>query len=371
VNTLRWRAEEVPIPPANAAAVAPVPAAPVTPAEEVPAQARIAQPVTVNPAPAAPMTLDEPAPAKKSFGPDGGVSTGEMVWRTQIGGPVGVSRPLPESAFPPVVTPAPVAPVSAAAPMPGHAPGAAGAPAAGPQGPTQAMPAQGPGAAVVPVATQVTVYKLERPIEFDRRLVMLRDPDSPGAAAYRVLRHRLAERGNPRVVVVTSAKPKEGKSTCAVNLALALGECGRARVLLVEANLRSPRLAEMLAFMPPVCFGEQVAYHRDQPDEPWTVVEAHSPWLHVAAVKPDVRDRPFVDGPAFAIAIDQLRHAGYDYVVIDTPAVLGTADVNLTQDCADGVLFVSRARHTASRHLTRAVDQLQPGKVLGVVLLEL
>jgi Mrp family chromosome partitioning ATPase len=223
-------------------------------------------------------------------------------------------------------------------------------------------------AATPAATTQVTVYKLERPVEFDKRLVMLREPDSAVAAAYRVLRYRLMERGNPRVIVVSSPRAKEGKTTCAVNLALALGECGRARVLLVEANLRSPKLAEMLAFMPPQCFGEQVAAHRDQPDEPWTVVEAHSPWLHVAAVKPDLKDRPLIDGPAFAIAIDQLRHAGYDYVVIDTPPVLGTADVNLTQDSADGVLLVIKARTTAGRHLRRAIEQLAPSRVLGLVM---
>jgi Mrp family chromosome partitioning ATPase len=303
------------------------------------------------------MTLDEPEP-RRGFGPE--VNTGEMVWRTQVGPPPGVARALPESAFPPVVTPAPP-PVSAPAAAPG-------APAAVESHALVHMPAALPASPAV--ATQVTVYKLERPVEFDKRLVLLRDPDSPGAAAYRVLRHRLQEQGNPRVIVVTSARPKEGKTTAAVNLALALGECGRARVLLVEANLRSPRLAELLAFMPPVCFGEQVAAHRDQPDEPWVVVEAHSPWLHVAAVKPDVRDRPLVDGPAFAIAIDQLRHAGYDYVVIDTPSVLGSADVNLTQDCADGVLLVAKSRTTSARALRRAVDQLQPGKVLGIVMLE-
>jgi Mrp family chromosome partitioning ATPase len=279
-----------------------------------------------------PRPADAQAP-RKSFGPN--VPTGDMVWATQV------SAPPMTSVQPPTLTqPA----VSAA-----RLPGAAEAP---------------------PASSQVTVYKLERPLEFDRRLVMLRDPDSEGAAAYRVLRHRLVERGNPRVIVVTSARPKEGKTTCAVNLALALGECGRARVLLVEANLRSPRLAEMLAFMPPSCFGEQVAAHRDQPEEPWTVVEGHSPWLHVAAVKPDVRDRPLVDGPAFAIAIDSLRHAGYDYVVIDTPSVLGSADVNLTQDCADGVLLVAKARTTPGRYLARAIEQLRPGIVLGVVMLE-
>jgi Mrp family chromosome partitioning ATPase len=218
--------------------------------------------------------------------------------------------------------------------------------------------------------TEITVYKLERPVEFDRRLVMLRDPDSEAAAGYRVLRYRVLDRGMPRVIVVSSPSRHEGKTTAAVNLALALGECGRARVLLVEANLRTPSLAKLLAFMPPVCFADQVAKNKDNPDAAWTVVEAHSPWLHVAAVRPDrEREEAMLDGPAIALALDRLRLAGYDHIVVDTPAVLGAADVNIVQDCADGVVLVVKARETAGRHLRRAMEQLAPARVLGLVML--
>src|SRR5262249_31102421 len=90
----------------------------------------------------------------------------------------------------------------------------------------------------------------------DPRLVMVRAPDSPAAAAFRVLRHRLIERDGLRTVLVTSPRVGEGKTTCAVNLALALCEAGRARVLLLEANFRRPAIARMLGFRPPVCFSE-------------------------------------------------------------------------------------------------------------------
>jgi Mrp family chromosome partitioning ATPase len=300
------------------------------------------------------------------FGPPNtSVPSSEMVWKTQVGLPQGMIPPVGVmNAAGQTITDMRSVGEDPMSTVPRQmAPPAAPNVNAGATAVRPAMPA--------PATTQVTVYKLERPVEFDRRLVMLREPDSAAAAAYRVLRYRLTERGNPRVIVVSSPRAKEGKTTCAVNLALALGECGRARVLLVEANLRAPKLAEMLAFMPPQCFGEQVAAHRDQPDEPWVVVEAHSPWLHVAAVKPDQKDRPLIDAPAFAIAIDQLRHAGYDYVVIDTPPVLGTADVNLTQDSSDGVLLVVKARQTAGRHLRRSIEQLAPARILGLVMNDL
>jgi Mrp family chromosome partitioning ATPase len=204
----------------------------------------------------------------------------------------------------------------------------------------------------------------------DPRLILLRDPDSERAASFRILRHRLAERGDPRIIAVSSASAGEGKTTCAVNLAMALSECGRAKVLLVEANLRTPSLAALFGFLPPECFSAQLTRHRDRPLEPWSIVEAFSPHLHVAAVKPGEAARPLLDAPSFAIAMEMLARAGYDYIVVDTPPVLGSADVNLIEDSCDGVLLAVRARTTTGRALRRAVDQLSPAKILGAALLD-
>jgi len=222
-----------------------------------------------------------------------------------------------------------------------------------------------------PVAprTQVWVATHKPPDDPDERLILVREPDSARAASFRVLRHRLQERGDPRVIAVTSPGPNEGKTTCAVNLALALGECGRARVLLVEANLRTPALAALFGFLPPECFSTQLGRHKDKPLDAWSVVEVFSPSLHVLAVKPDADSRPLLDGPAFALALEMLRQANYDYIVIDTPPVLGAADVNLVEDVADGVLFTAWSRETSGRRLRQAIEQLAPAKLLGLALI--
>jgi Mrp family chromosome partitioning ATPase len=218
--------------------------------------------------------------------------------------------------------------------------------------------------------TKVWVATHKPPVDPDRRLILLREPDSAQAASFRVLRHRLEQRGNPRVIAVTSAEEGEGKTTCAANLAMALGECERARVLLVEANLRNPSLAALFGFLPPTCFSLQLQQHKEKPLDPWSVVEAFTPSLHVIAVKPGQESRPLLDGPAFAHAMDMLRNAGYDYIVLDTPPVLGSADVNLVEDTCDGVLLCGWARRSSGRALRRAVEQLAPAKILGITLLD-
>lgn len=204
----------------------------------------------------------------------------------------------------------------------------------------------------------------------DRRLELVRAPDGERAAAFRVMRHHLLELGRPPCIVVSSARTGEGKTTTALNLALALAECGRARVLLLETHLRHPQLAGALGLVPPWCFAEQLAAHRHQPHMPWSFVEIPQLWLHVGALDPRIDRAQLLDGPAFAIAMDRLRAAGYDHIVIDAPPVLGSADVNLIADAADTVVLAVRARTTTTRDVRAAIDQLGAAKVAGTVIVD-
>lgn len=219
---------------------------------------------------------------------------------------------------------------------------------------------------------QVKLNKHTLPTDgsLDPRLVLITSPDSERAASFRILRHHVMEHGRPQVLVVSSARPGEGKTTCAANLALALAECGRARVLLAEATLRQPQLARMFQFTPAWCFADQLAAHREQPLLDWNVTHVADHSLHVAAMDPGTRQSQLLDAPAFSIAMERLRMAAYDHIVIDAPAVLGSAEVNLIQDAADGVILTARAGQTTARDLRTAVEQLSPTKVTGIVLLE-
>jgi Mrp family chromosome partitioning ATPase len=204
----------------------------------------------------------------------------------------------------------------------------------------------------------------------DPRLQLLLDPDSERSAAFRVLRHHLLELGRPQVVIVTSPQAGDGKTTAAVNLALALAECGRAKTLLVETHVRRPQLTTVFQFVPPWCFAEQLAAHRHQPTMPWSLIDVPQLWLHVAAINPRTDQTQLLDGPAFAIAMERLRLSGYDHIVVDAPPVLGSADVNLMTDAADSVVFALRARRSNTRDLRRAIEQLGTNKIAGTVLLQ-
>jgi len=239
--------------------------------------------------------------------------------------------------------------------------------------PTTVSPVQGRPQAHAPVGPppEIGLTQHHLPDEDpDPRLTLMLYPDSERAAAFRVLRHHLLEVGRPQCVIVSSPQPGDGKTTTALNLALALAECGRAKVLLVETNLRRPQLADVFKFVPPWCFAEQLAAHRHQPMMPWSAIEIPQLWLHVAAINPRIEKTQLLDGPAFAIAMERLRLAGYDHIVVDAPPVLGSADVNLMADAADAVVLALRARRSTTRDLRRAIDQIGAAKVAGTVLVQ-
>lgn len=218
-------------------------------------------------------------------------------------------------------------------------------------------------------STSVTVHVVQLGEKIDSNIVLLSDAYSDRADAYRALRRKLASSGNPQVIAITSAGAGEGKTTCAVNLALAIRETSRGKVLLIEANGRSPSLAKLLGFETPECFCEQLLRRREDPRKPWVAVEP-MPKLHVMAVDPTVKHAPQLDPLAFSNGMERLKLAGYEYILLDTPPVLGTFEVNMIVDNADGVLFTAITMKSKRSQLRKAIEHIMPAPVLGVMVLD-
>lgn len=217
-------------------------------------------------------------------------------------------------------------------------------------------------------APVVLMEEVELPKQPDPRLIVLRDPGSPQARSYRLLEHRLFALGDPRVIAVTSATPGEGKTTCAANLALVLSEETMSRVLLVDANLARPGLGDLFGFEPTDSFMIKLLRSEDAMP-PHAVASVSGMRLQLAALHPQVSRGKRLDRLLFASALHDLRRF-YDYVVIDAPSVLESADANSVSACADGVLLTARAGKSKRGAISRALDQLKPASVLGTVLID-
>jgi Mrp family chromosome partitioning ATPase len=217
-------------------------------------------------------------------------------------------------------------------------------------------------------AGRVRVHELAGGTEPDPSVVMLTAPDSPAAAGFRILRHRIADRGNPGVVLVTSPRTGDGKTWCAANLALAMAEGDRTQVLLLEANFRNPSLSRLLGIQPPISLEKQLEFYRAMRLHSWDVAQTEVPGLHAMAIAPDGVEPPVLDGPSLAACVADLGRAGYGRVVVDGPAILGSADANLVEEGADGIVIVLHAGTSRVRELKKAIEQIGAPKVLGVVL---
>lgn len=230
-------------------------------------------------------------------------------------------------------------------------------------------PADPKSEAIMPWRRPPTVVEhAELPEKLDDDLVLLTAPNSSAATSYRLLRHRLLSSGNPRIIAVSSPSAGEGKSVCALNLALAFGEELGARVALLEGNLCRPWLARKLGFLPTECFAEQVA-NVDGMTRPWVMTKLDGTRVEIGAIDPEASEHPKFDRALFSVAVKDLR-TEYDYIVIDTPPVLESADANLIGEAVEGFVLVARAKNTRRRDLRAAVDQLSPRPVFGLALLD-
>lgn len=220
-----------------------------------------------------------------------------------------------------------------------------------------------------PIPAEAKVEQVVRPENIDADVPMLQRNGAERAAAFRALRRRLEEQGDPAVILVTSAEDSEGKSTCAANLALAMAESARYKVLLVEGNLGRPRLAQLFGYQPSTCLLTQLETHRTQIDAPWATTEIQPSGLHVLAVSSHTDGKYALNGPCFSACVARWRLT-FDYVVIDGPAILSSCDASIIHDAVDTVVMVARSGVSRTRTIKRALAQIASRMVAGLVLMD-
>lgn len=201
----------------------------------------------------------------------------------------------------------------------------------------------------------------------DPHLVLLLEPYSPRSAGFRALRDNLLAKNAPRTIAVSSPGEHEGKTTCAVNLALAFGELASTRVLLLEGNFFAPALAKIFHIDASTPFAPEM-------NLPWLlpyrVVEvAHG--FHVAAIVHEEGEPPPVfNGRWYDMVMGHLADGDYDHLVIDAPALDGCSPVMQVVGTAEGTLLTVRSGSTTARTLRRAAEHIPRGRALGVAMMD-
>lgn len=170
----------------------------------------------------------------------------------------------------------------------------------------------------------------------------------------------------PRVVVVTSALPGEGKSTTAANLAISLAQAG-ANTILVEGDLRRPKLVDYLGLEGAVGLTDVLIGRVALPE----VVQPWGPYP--LAVLPGGAIPPNPSELLASRNMTELLEAlasQYDTVLIDAPPLLPVTDAAILAGKADGSLLVLRHGKTTRRQAENAVAALRAvdARLLGTIL---
>lgn len=209
------------------------------------------------------------------------------------------------------------------------------------------------------------------PLDKDRRkqpAIHFEHDNSAIAEAFRKLRTNfqfLAVDSPPRLVVVTSSTPSEGKSTTAINIALALAEAEH-NVLLVDGDMRRPALHKYLDLIGPVGFSTVLSGQAALEE---VLQKTQFPGLTVltaGAVPPNPSE---LLGSLAARKVLNEARSQFDYIIIDSSPLLAVTDAAILAASSDGVLIMTRFGQTKKDQLAHAMGNLRDvgASVLGAV----
>ena len=205
----------------------------------------------------------------------------------------------------------------------------------------------------------------------DDHLYMYHIPYSYTAEQIRKLRtylFHMPEKKVPRVIMVTSALPGEGKSVIASNLAIAIAKGEDHQVLLVDCDLRKPSLHELFKY-PPSRGVSEIIQGKAQVSECLIKTPIENLIILPAAKEPPTNPSELLESKKTSVLIKELaKREGDWFVIIDSPPIQATVDPKILADVVEAIIVVTRYRYTRDAEYKMALEALPKEKIVGTVL---
>jgi capsular exopolysaccharide synthesis family protein len=167
----------------------------------------------------------------------------------------------------------------------------------------------------------------------------------------------------PKIIAITSAQPLEGKTTTAVNMAMALA-VGGSRVLLIDADMRRPNVHKTLRMGNDYGLSQLLAGHARMRE---VVQRSHDPnLLVISAGRTPSNPSELLASDRMRALVAGLESGPFDWVIVDTPPVLAVTDAVIVAPLVENMVFVIGAEMTRWRLAQRAVETIMSGNPRSV-----
>lgn len=210
--------------------------------------------------------------------------------------------------------------------------------------------------------------QLEWKPETATNLFMNGDDNARGTEEYRTLRSRLyhlREKMTLKKLLITSALPKEGKSFTCTNLAQVMVRQHGRRALLIDADLRAPRLHQMLGTSAEPGLSDYLAGKSDE----FSIMQRGRLENLFFIPSGTMSDDPaeLVGNGRLKLLLQRVEPL-FDWIMIDSPPAVPVSDASVLAKACDGVLMVVRSNATPSDAARKARQQFPDEQLVGVVL---
>ncbi len=224
--------------------------------------------------------------------------------------------------------------------------------------------------AAMPNYTRSVFKAVDPGLAEENRIVTLSGKNAQVAEQYRMLRTqvlRKTEGEGDNCLMVTSSVAGEGKTTTAINLAIAIAQEVHKTVLLVDADLRAPSIHKYLGLTP-----EKGLVHNLLDDVPLEEILVRTgveklTFLPAGGSLPNSTE--ILRSPRMQRLIQEVKERYRDrYVIFDTTPLLATADAMVLSHFMDGVIMVVQGEKTSRNDLAKSLSHLAGCNILGMVM---